>query len=511
MYCDNKIWIAKGEVPVYLLPNKANRHGLIAGATGTGKTVTLKVLAESFSDCGVPVFLADIKGDLAGLAAMGSENPKVQERVQSLGVEGFKYCSYPVRFWDILGEGGHPVRTTVSEMGALLLARLLGLNETQTGVLNIVFRIADDKGLLLIDLKDLRAMIQYVGEHAKEFTLQYGSISSQSAGAILRSLIALEDQGGNLFFGEPELDVSDWMQTSADGRGYINILHSVRLYQSPALYSTFLLWLLSELFENLPEVGDMDKPKMVFFFDEAHLLFKDAPKVLLQKIEQVVRLIRSKGVGVYFVTQNPSDLPDEVLGQLGNRIQHALRAFTPSDQKFVKTAAQTFRANPKFDVEKAISELATGEALVSCLDENGSPSVVERAFILPPQSQFGTIDEGLRRQIISASSMSGKYDKAVDNESAYEILQAQAKQQMSQNEADGDEQQERQYNSARRVNGKGSSTSRPSSGRTSTAKKSSKKSTGKSLLEKAAGSAVSSIGRELGRTLVRGLLGSLKK
>ncbi len=508
MYCDNKIWIAKGEVPVYLLPNKANRHGLIAGATGTGKTVTLKVLAESFSDCGVPVFLADIKGDLAGLAVPGSENPKVQERVKNLGVEGFKYSSYPVRFWDIFGEGGHPVRTTVSEMGALLLSRLLGLNDTQTGVLNIVFRIADDKGLMLIDLKDLRAMIQYVGEHAKEFTLQYGTISTQSAGAILRSLIALEDQGGNLFFGEPELEVSDWMQTSAEGLGYINILHSVRLYQSPALYSTFLLWLLSELFESLPEVGDMDKPKMVFFFDEAHLLFKDAPKVLLQKIEQVVRLIRSKGVGVYFVTQNPSDLPDEVLGQLGNRIQHALRAFTPSDQKFVKAAAQTFRTNSKFDVETAISELATGEALVSCLDENGSPSVVERAFILPPQSQFGTIDEAIRRQIISSSQMSGKYDRAVDNESAYEMLQAEAKQQMSDN---GTEQEGRQYNSAKRVNSRGSSVSRPSSARTSSGRTSTRKSTGKSLLEKAAGSAVTSIGRELGRTLIRGLLGSLKK
>ncbi len=501
MYCDNKIWIAKGDSPVYLLPSKANRHGLIAGATGTGKTVTLKVLAESFSDCGVPVFLADIKGDLAGLAVEGIENPKVQERVANLGVEGFKYSAYPVRFWDIFGECGHPVRTTVSEMGALMLARLLGLNETQTGVLSIIFRIADDRGLLLIDMKDLRAMIQYVGERAKEFTLEYGTISTQSVGAILRNLISLEDQGANLFFGEPDLDVKDWIQTSPYGRGYINILHSVKLFHSPALYSTFLLWMLSELFETLPEVGDVDKPKMVFFFDEAHLLFKDAPKVLLQKIEQVVRLIRSKGVGVYFVTQNPSDLPDEVLGQLGNRIQHALRAFTPSDQKYVKAAAQTFRANPKFDVERAISELSTGEALISCLDESGSPSIVERAFVLPPQSQMGTIDEAVRKQVMLSSPMSGKYDRTVDSQSAYEMLKAKEMQEQANVEQNTQKQQAQQYSSARRVNGS-SSTKRTSSSR---------KSTSKSLLEKAAGSAVTSMGREIGRSLIRGILGSLKK
>lgn len=505
MYCDNKIWIAKGETPVYLLPSKANRHGLIAGATGTGKTITLKVLAESFSDCGVPVFLADIKGDLAGLAVEGSEHPKVQGRVVNLGVEGFKYNAYPVRFWDIFGECGHPVRTTVSEMGALMLARLLGLNDTQTGVLSIIFRIADDRGLLLIDMKDLRSMIQYVGEHAKEFTLEYGTISIQSVGAILRNLISLEDQGANLFFGEPDLDVNDWIQTSPDGRGYINILHSVKLFHSPALYSTFLLWLLSELFESLPEVGDMEKPKMVFFFDEAHLLFKDAPKVLLQKIEQVVRLIRSKGVGVYFVTQNPSDLPDEILGQLGNRIQHALRAFTPSDQKYVKAAAQTFRANPKFDVESVITELATGEALVSCLDESGSPSIVERAFVLPPQSQMGTIDEAIRKQLILSSTMSGKYDRSVDSESAYEKLRAKESQEQAEMEQMAQREQEQQYNSARRVNG--SSSSRTSARKTS----SSRKSTGKSLIEKAASSAVTSMGREIGRSLIRGILGSLKK
>ncbi|HML36899.1 MAG TPA: DUF853 family protein, partial [Bacillota bacterium] len=320
MYSKDKIWIGTGSAPVYLLPQMANRHGLITGATGTGKTVTLKVLAESFSDLGVPVFLADIKGDLAGLAVKGTTNPKVEERAAQLALDGFSYESFPVQFWDLFGEGGHPVRTTISDMGALLLSRILGLNETQSGVLSIIFRIADDKGLLLLDLKDLKAMLQYVGENGKEFTLTYGNISKQTIGAILRSLIALEDQGGKLFFGEPALDIMDWMKTAYDGRGYINILHSVKLYQSPALYSTFLLWMLSELFEALPEAGDLDKPKMVFFFDEAHLLFKDAPKSLLEKIEQVVRLVRSKGVGVYFITQNPMDLPQNVLNQLGNRI-----------------------------------------------------------------------------------------------------------------------------------------------------------------------------------------------
>jgi len=490
MYCDDKLWIAKGETPVYLLTEMANRHGLIAGATGTGKTVTLKVLAESFSDCGVPVFLADIKGDLAGLAVEGKENPKVQDRVKKLGVEGFKYNAYPVHFWDIFGECGHPVRTTVSEMGALMLARLLGLNETQTGVLSIIFRIADDRGLLLIDMKDLRSMIQYVGENAKDFTLEYGTISTQSVGAILRNLISLEDQGADIFFGEPDLDINDWIQTTNEGRGYINILHSVKLFYSPALYSTFLLWMLSELFESLPEVGDVDKPKMVFFFDEAHLLFEDTPKVLLQKIEQVVRLIRSKGVGVYFITQNPSDLPDEILGQLGNRIQHALRAYTPSDQKYVRAAAQTFRVNPKFDVESVITELATGEALISCLDESGSPSIVERAFILPPQSHIGTIDEGIRRQVIASSNMMGKYDRSIDSESAYEVLKDKERQEKYKKEQYEKEQEAQKQH-----------------------KKASKKSEsrGKSLFEKAASSAMTSMGREIGRSLIRGILGSLKK
>jgi len=467
----------------------ANRHGLIAGATGTGKTVTLKVLAESFSDMGVPVFLADIKGDLAGLAAKGTPNPKVEERISQLAVDGFSYESFPVLFWDLFGQDGHPVRTTVSDMGALLLSRILGLNETQSGVLNIVFRVSDEKGLLLLDLKDLRAMLQYIGENSGELTLTYGNISKQTIGAILRSLVALEDQGGGLFFGEPELDITDWMKTAYDGRGFINILHSVKLYQSPALYSTFLLWMLSELFEALPETGDPEKPKMVFFFDEAHLLFKDAPKSLLEKIEQVVRLVRSKGVGVYFITQNPMDLPSNVLNQLGNRIQHALRAYTPSELKNVDAAADSFRPNPAFDTKTAITELATGEALVSCLDAEGRPCIVERVFILPPQSQFGTVDESLRLQMIAASPMKGKYDREIDRQSAFELLQ------------------ERKESEAPDY---GHSTRDTDSGR-----KPSRKSTGgytrQTPMEKAVNAVFSTVGREVGRTLIRGILGSLKK
>lgn len=498
MFTHNGLWIAKGENPVYLLPSMANRHGLIAGATGTGKTVTLKVMAESFSDMGVPVFLADIKGDLAGLAAPGSDSPKLRERLNLLGLDSIAYKSYPVRFWDLFGKAGHPVRTTVSEMGALLLSRILGLNETQSGVLNIIFRIADDRGLLLLDLKDLRAMIQYVGDRAKEFTLDYGNISSQSIGAILRSLIALEDQGGDFFFGEPAIDIFDWMQTAQDGRGVINILDSVKLFQTPILYATFMLWLLSELFESLPEKGDMDKLRMVFFFDEAHLLFEDAPKILLQKIEQVVRLIRSKGVGVYFITQNPNDLPQEVLAQLGNRVQHALRAYTPAELKRVKAAAESFRPNPKFDTQTAINELGTGEALVSFLDQEGRPSIVERCFILPPQSQFGTLDDAIRSQIIASSPMRGKYDQEIDRESAYELLQAKVKQE--QDALMKQKDQQARLKQWEREEKQRSSRSTGSKGRKQT-----------SIVEKATNSVVSSMGRELGRSLMRGLLGSFKK
>ncbi|MBS0552801.1 MAG: DUF853 family protein, partial [Proteobacteria bacterium] len=374
---------------ICLLPRLANRHGLITGATGTGKTVTLQKMAESFASIGVPVFMADVKGDLSGIGAAGTKSDKLMERLAALGIDDYTPRANTVVFWDVYGEHGHPVRATISDMGPMLLGRLLNLNDTQAGVLQLVFKIADDNGMLLLDLKDLRAMVQYVGENAKEFTTRYGNIAAASIGAIQRNLLTLEQQGGDVFFGEPMLDIADLMQTDGDGRGVINVLAADKLYTSPKLYSTFLLWMLSELFEHLPEVGDPDKPKMVFFFDEAHLLFNDAPKALLEKIEQVVRLIRSKGVGVYFVTQNPLDVPDTVLGQLGNRVQHALRAFTPRDQKAVKTAAETMRANPAFDAATAITELGVGEALVSLLDAKGRPGVVERAFIVPPQGQIG--------------------------------------------------------------------------------------------------------------------------
>ena len=404
-----------------LLPALANRHGLITGATGTGKTITLQVLAERFSGIGVPVFMADVKGDLSGLAATGAESPKLRQRLDLLGIADWAPAKFPAAFWDIAGAQGHPVRATISDMGPLLLARLLNLNDTQAGVLQLVFKIADDDGLLLLDLKDLRAMVQYVGENAKSFTTEYGNVSAASIGAIQRGLLALEEQGGDRFFGEPMLDINDLMQT-VDGRGVVNILAADALMAAPRLYSTFLLWLLAELFEQLPEVGDLDKPKLVFFFDEAHLLFNEAPPALLEKIEQVVRLIRSKGVGVYFVTQNPLDIPDKVLGQLGNRVQHALRAFTPRDQKAVATAAETLRANPTFDAAAAITELGVGEALVSFLDEKGRPAIVERAFILPPASRIGPLSAEERQAVVRASLVYGVYEKALDRESAYEKL-----------------------------------------------------------------------------------------
>ena len=390
--------VGKGDNELYILPHMANRHGLIAGATGTGKTVTLQVLAENFSRLGVPVFLADVKGDLSGLASPGKDHPKIQERINTIDLTDFQFSDSPVCFWDIFGEKGHPVRTTISEMGPLLLSRLLNLNETQTGILTIVFEIADDNGLLLLDLKDLRSMIMYVGDNAREFKTEYGNISRASIGAIQRNLITLENEGGDVFFGEPALNLDDFLQTDQDGNGIINILAADKLIRSPRLYATFLLWLLSELFEQMPEVGDPEKPKLVFFFDEAHLLFKKAPKALLEKVEQVARLIRSKGVGIYFVTQSPLDIPDAVLGQLGNRVQHALRAYTPRDQRSVKAAAQTFRTNPKLDTETVITELGVGEALVSFLDEKGRPKVVERARIRPPFSQMGPIPPKQRKK-----------------------------------------------------------------------------------------------------------------
>ncbi len=408
-----------------LLPALANRHGCITGATGTGKTVTLQKMAESFSRIGVPVFMADVKGDLTGIATAGKLSDKMQARLTEHSLPEPHWQACPVTLWDIWGEQGHPVRATVSDMGPLLFARLLNLNETQEGVLALVFKVADDNGLLLLDLKDLRAIVQYVGDNAAQFKTQYGNVSSASIGAIQRGLLQLEEQGGDRFFGEPMLDIADLMQT-ADGKGVVNILAADKLMNNPRLYGSFLLWLLAELFENLPEVGDRDKPKLVFFFDEAHLLFDDAPTALLDKVEQVVRLIRSKGVGVYFVTQNPLDIPDKVLGQLGNRVQHALRAFTPRDQKAVKSAAETMRANPKIDAARAILELGVGEALVSFLDVRGTPGVTERAWVLAPGSQLGPITPDQRKQLISDSIVAGVYEKTVDRESAFEMLKARA-------------------------------------------------------------------------------------
>ncbi len=468
---------------LHLLPGLANRHGLITGATGSGKTVTLQVMAEAFSSIGVPVFVADVKGDLSGLSQSGAMSPKLQARMTQLGVENFSFEGFPVTFWDVFGEQGHPVRATVSELGPLLLARLLNLNDTQSGVLALVFKIADDKGWLLLDLKDLRAMVQHVGENARQYTTEYGNVSTASIGAIQRGLLAIDQQGGDRFFGEPALNIADLMQTDARGRGVINILAADKLLGAPKTYATLLLWLLSELFEELPEIGDPDKPGLVFFFDEAHLLFDDAPPALLQKIEQVVRLIRSKGVGVYFVTQNPLDVPDAVLGQLGNRVQHALRAFTPRDQKAVKTAAATLRANPALDVEAVITEMGVGEALVSLLDEKGRPTIVERAFILPPRSRIGPATTSERAAVIASSLVAGIYEQAVDRESAHEVLQARREQ------AAASARSEAESKAAARPAGGGSR----------------RQSTGEAMVK----SAARAIGSEVGRRIIRGILGSI--
>ena len=425
MILDGKLWVGTAEhQPVCLKPQMANRHGLIAGATGTGKTITLKVMAEGFSAMGVPVFLGDIKGDLSGMIRPGENTDAIAARLLATGVDRFAFSAFPAEFWDVYGEQGHPVRTTVSEMGPLLLARMLSLNETQAGVLHSLFRIADDEGMLLLDLKDLKAMLVYTGENTDRYTLNYGNIAKASVGAIQRAVAVLEDQGGDRFFGEPALEITDWLRQDDEGRGVINILACDKLFRNPLMYSTFLLWMLSELYETLPEQGDADKPRVVFFFDEAHLLFNNCPKMLMDKIEQIVRLVRSKGVGVYFVTHNPADVPMNILGQLGNRVQHAMRAFTPADLKGVKVAAETFRANPAFDTEDAITKLGTGEALLSFLDEKGAPAPVARALILPPQSAMGTIDDSLRKTFIETGVFAGVYDTPVDRESAYEYLAA---------------------------------------------------------------------------------------
>ena len=491
--------IAKaGDQSVGIQLDKLNRHGLIAGATGTGKTITLKVLAEQLSQAGIPVFLADIKGDLASLAQAGSLEGKVAERVSSLNIQNFVNQAYPVRLWDVFAQKGTPVRSTLTEMGPLLLGRLLDLNETQSGILSIAFRLADDQGMALIDMKDLKALLQHMAENASEYSAQYGNITKQSIGAIQRSLMVLEDQGGDVFFGEPALDLRDFMQQDVSGKGVINILMAQSLFQSPKLYSTFLLWMLSELFEILPEVGDLPQPKMVFFFDEAHLLFNDAPKALVDKVEQVVRLIRSKGVGIYFITQNPADLPETILAQLGNRVQHALRAYTPKEVKAVKLAASTFRPNPAFETADVITELKVGEALVSCLNAEGQPEVVERAMVRPPQSFMGTLDDAAMMNLIQMSPLEVKYRQSFDRESAFEVLQKRL-QEEEQAQALAEEraalEKERQAYEKEQEKANRRPAGRPA----------------KSAAEKATESFFSSVTRTLGRELVRGLFGSLKK
>jgi DNA helicase HerA-like ATPase len=488
----------------------ANRHGLIAGATGTGKTVTLKVLAESFSRLGVPVFLADAKGDVSSLAKAGSSSPKFDDRLKSLQLDAVPFAAAPVIFWDLFGQQGHPIRTTISEIGPLLLAQMLNLNDTQEGVLSAVFRIADDQGLLLIDFKDLKAMLTYVSENAAELKAEYGNLSPASIGAIQRNLLALADQGGEQFFGEPSLNILDFIQTDSKGQGYINLLAADKLMNTPKLYATFLLWMLSELFEQLPEVGDMEKPKLVFFFDEAHLLFANASEALQEKIEQVVRLIRSKGVGIYFITQNPLDLPESVLGQLGNRVQHALRAFTPKDQKAVKTAADTFRANPNFKVDEAITELAVGEALISCLDEQGTPQVVERGWVMPPYSSFSPITPEERQVMMGQSLVAGVYDQAVDRDSAYELLQKKVLQQSQQKEADtlGKQQAKEQESLAKQQAKEQERFAREQEKAADKAAQQRAKMT-QDIVGTFAKSAARSLGGSTGQKLVRGLLGSL--
>lgn len=494
---NGKIWLATGSERVYLEPAMANRHGLIAGATGTGKTVTLKVIAESFSDMGVPVFMADIKGDLSGMCQPGAENKHIRRSIDTMGIQGFDYTAYPVRFFDVYGEKGHPVRTVISDMGPELLSRLLGLNDTQSGILRIVFRIADDQGLLLIDLKDLRSMVQHVGDHASEYKLKYGNISAQSVGTIQRALLTLEDAGGDIFFGEPALNIEDWIDWDAQGRGVMNILECQELFQHPLLYSTFLLWMLTELYELLPEAGDLDKPKIAFFFDEAHLLFNGAPKALVEKVEQVVRLIRSKGVSVWFISQSPSDLPESVLGQIGNRVQHALRAYTPNEQKAIRAAAKSFRVNPDFNTEQVLQELGVGEALVSVLDEKGIPSVVQRANILPPRSSMNAAEEAVIARAVDQSPLKRKYDNAVDRRSAYEVLEDERVQ--------AEREAERQAEAERKAAEKAAKTAARSTGRSGSGRKR------QTAIDKAVSSAANTVGRELGKQLIRGIFGTRRR
>ncbi len=484
----------------FLRPDKANRHGLITGATGTGKTITLQSLAEGFSHLGVPVFMADVKGDLTGISQKGTLGEKLGKVIAERALPTPEFSAFPTTVWDVFGEQGHPVRATVSDMGPLLLGRMLNLNETQLGVLNLVFKIADDNGLLLLDLKDLRAMLQYVGDNAKEFKVKYGNISKASIGAIQRNLLVIGEQGGDRFFGEPMLDIQDFMQTDTHGHGVVNILAADKLMNSPRLYATFLLWMLSELFETLPEIGDPEKPKLVFFFDEAHLLFNEAPKVLIERIELVVRLVRSKGVGVYFVTQNPLDIPDSVLAQLGNRVQHALRAFTPRDQKAVKATATTMRQKPGLDIETAITELAVGEALVSFLDAKGRPSVTERVYVLPPGSQIGPITPQQRQALMASSLVAGVYEKVVDRESAYEKLKGRAEQMAAQAPANGKGAATAPQEESGLLGGLNDvlfGSTGPRGGRRD------------GLAQTMAKSAVRTMGTTLGREILRGVMGSI--
>ncbi len=497
--------IAKNAAELLLLPPMATRHGLVAGATGTGKTVTLQVLAEAFSRAGVPVFAADIKGDLSGVSQAGGGNAKVDTRVDQLGLAPWELAGSPVMFWDVFGEQGHPVRTTASEVGPLLLARMLNLNDIQEAVLTVAFRVADDNGLLLLDMDDLRAILRFVADNAADIGTTYGNVSAASVGAIQRALLTLEEQGGGHLFGEPALDLFDFMQTDANGRGYINILAADKLMLSPQVYSTLLLWLLSELYERLPEAGDLPKPKLVFFFDEAHLLFTDSPPALLTKIEQVVRLIRSKGVGVYFVTQNPIDIPDTVLGQLGNKVQHALRAFTPREQKAVKAMAETFRVNPELDVEKAVTDLAVGEALLSLLEADGSPSMVQRAFVVPPHGHIGAIAPDQRQQLIAASLVAGHYEQVIDRESAEEVLAARAQAAVAAaDQAAAAEAKAAEAEKAAKPAPRPAATPKPQAQRPSSRRSD-------SMAEALGKSVVRAAGSQAGRQLVRGLLGNLLK
>ena len=495
-----------GQTEIEILSRMTNRHGLITGATGTGKTVTLQTLAELFSSIGVPCFMSDVKGDLSGISQSGGGNAKVQERVEQLSLSEHTYQAYPVTLWDVYGEKGHPIRATISDIGPLLLSRMLELNDTQAGVLNIVFRVADDNGLLLLDMKDLRGMLQFVANNAKTFTTEYGNISPASVGAIQRGLLTLESQGGDRLFGEPMLNIHDLLQC-VQGKGVINILSADTLMQAPKMYGALLLWLLSELYENLPEVGDLDKPKIVFFFDEAHLLFDDAPPVLVDKIEQIVRLIRSKGVGVFFVTQNPADVPDKVLSQLGNRIQHALRSFSARDMKGVKAAAETMRDNPDLDEQTAITELGVGEALVSCLDDKGRPAVVERALIYPPHGKLGPISDDQRQQLIQSSLVADAYETTIDRESAYEVLKARIEHSMAQEQATSAPTSQRSSEEQASGSGFGSlggvlgdmlGTPGPGAGRRR-----------EGVVEALAKSAARSMGSQVGRAIVRGVLGSI--